>query len=251
MLATPTASVTPSPHWRVFSNAATVGALTTAAKLAGAAKVIVTARYFGTSDALDAYLIAFLLPSFLSDVVAGSFTPSLVPLLVRTQAAEGIEAAYTLVRGALAFALGAMLAAAVALGFTGRWLLPLAGSSFSAEKLHLATALFFGLLLWLPMSACIATWKAVLNANGLFALAAVAPLASPVATIALLYAFASAYGVAVLCVGAVGGVAIECLFLARAVRRIGFHPFGCLAMPFQRNVYRWRFILRAYSTTKK
>ena len=47
---------------------------------------MVTARFFGTSDALDAFLIAFLLPSFISDVVAGSFTPSLVPLLVRTQA---------------------------------------------------------------------------------------------------------------------------------------------------------------------
>ena len=33
-----------------------------------------TARYFGTGDALDAFLIAFLLPSFVSDVVAGSFT---------------------------------------------------------------------------------------------------------------------------------------------------------------------------------
>jgi putative peptidoglycan lipid II flippase len=119
-----------------------------------------------------------------------------------------------------------MLMAAAALGLSGRWLLPLAGSSFSPEKLHLATALFFGLLLWLPMSACIATWKAVLNASGLFALAAIAPLASPLATIALLYAFAPSYGVTVLCVGAVAGVAIECLLLAFAVRRIGFpiHP---------------------------
>ena len=34
-------------HRRVFTNAAVVGVLATAAKLAGAAKVIVTARYFG------------------------------------------------------------------------------------------------------------------------------------------------------------------------------------------------------------
>ena len=225
MLATQIASRTGLRHWRVFGDAATVGILTSAAKLAGAAKVVVTARYFGTSDALDAFLIAFLLPSFISDVVAGSFTPSLVPLLVRTQAADGIEAAHRLVRGGLTFALAAMFTAAVALGLTGRWLLPLAGSSFSAEKLHLATALFFGLLLWLPMSGCIATWKAVLNANGLFALAAIAPLMTPLATIAILFTSAQKYGVAVLCVGTVGGVAMECLLLALAVRRIGF-PVG-------------------------
>ncbi len=209
-------------HWRVFGDAATVGALTSAAKLAGAVKVMVTARFFGTSDALDAFLIAFLLPSFLADVVAGSFTPSLVPLLVCAQAADGVGGANRLVRGALALALTAMLAAAVGLGLTGRWLLPLAGSSFSAEKLHLATALFFGLLFWLPMSACIATWRAVLNANRSFALAAIAPLASPLATMVLLCTFAQRYGVAVLCVGTVGGVALECMLLAGAVRRMGY-----------------------------
>jgi putative peptidoglycan lipid II flippase len=225
VLATQIASKPGLRHWRVFGDAATVGVLTSAAKLAGALKVMVTARYFGTSDALDAFLIAFLLPSFISDVVAGSFTPSLVPLLVRTQAADGVDAAHRLVRGALGFSLGAMLAAAIALGLTGRWLLPLAGSSFSAEKLHLATALFFGLLLWLPMSGCIATWKAVLNANSLFALAAIAPLTTPLATIAILFTSAQKHGVAVLCVGTVGGVAMECLLLALAVRRIGF-PIG-------------------------
>jgi putative peptidoglycan lipid II flippase len=220
---------TRSGYWPVFGNAATVGALTSAAKLAGAAKVMVMARFFGTSDALDAFLIAFLLPAFLSDVVGGSFTPSLVPLLVRTQSENGVEAARRLTGGALTFALTAMLAAAAALGFTGRWLLALAGSSFSAEKLHLATALFFGLLFWLPMSACIATWRAVLNANGFFALAAIGPLATPLASIVLLYTFAERYGVAVLCVGTVGGVAVECLLLALAVRRMGYpiRPMWC------------------------
>jgi putative peptidoglycan lipid II flippase len=199
-----------------------VGALTSAAKLAGAAKVMVMARFFGTSDPLDAFLIAFLLPAFLSDVVAGSLTPSLIPLLVRAQSENDVEAARRLTAGALAFALTAMLLAGAALGLTGRWLLALAGSSFSADKLHLATALFFGLLFWLPMSACIATWRAVLNANGFFALAAIGPLATPLASIVLLYTLAERYGVAILCVGTVGGVAVECLALALAVQRLGY-----------------------------
>ena len=199
-----------------------MGALTSAAKVAGAAKVMVTARFFGTSDALDAFLIAFLLPSFISDVIAGSFTPSLVPLLVRTRAEGGEEAAHRLIRRALGFALTAMLAAAVTLGLTGRWLLPLAGSSFPVDKLHLATTLFFGLLFWLPMSAYIATWRAVLNAHGWFALPAIAPLATPLASIVLLYTLAERYGVAVLCVGTVAGVAMECILLAVTVRHLGY-----------------------------
>ena len=56
-----------------------VGVLATAAKLAGAAKVMVTARYFGAGDQLDAFVIAFLLPAFFTDIVAGSFCASFIP----------------------------------------------------------------------------------------------------------------------------------------------------------------------------
>jgi putative peptidoglycan lipid II flippase len=211
----------PSPHARVFANALLVGTLTTAAKLAGAAKVMATARYFGTGDALDAFLIAFLLPSFVSDVIAGSFTPTLVPVLVRART-ESVQAAQRVSRLALSFSCGLMLAGAAALAILGRWLLVLAGSSFSPEKLHLSYLLFLGLIVWLPMSACIATWRAVLNANQRFALAAIAPLASPVILIALLFAFAERWGVAILCGGTVAGVALECLLLALAVRKLGY-----------------------------
>jgi putative peptidoglycan lipid II flippase len=215
-------SPVPSLHRRVFADAVLVGALTTAAKLAGAAKVMATARYFGTGDALDAFLIAFLLPSFVSDVVAGSFTPTLVPVLVRAQTTEGAPAAQRIARLALGFSCGLMLAAALALALTGRELLALAGSSFSPEKLHLSFLLFLGLIVWLPMGACIATWRAVLNANRRFALAAIAPLASPVILIVLLFALADRWGVAILCIGTVAGVALECLLLAVAIRRLGY-----------------------------
>lgn len=225
-----------------------MGVLTSAAKLAGGLKVAVTARFFGTSDALDAFLIAFLLPSFLSNVIAGSFTPALVPLLVRTHASDGPERANRVARSALGFALAIMIIAALGLALTGKWLLPLAGSSFDSGKLRLADALFFGLLFWLPMSACIATWRAVLNASGRFALAAIAPLATPVAIMAALFAFAARYGVAILCVGTVAGVALECAVLAVAVRRIGgpIAPlWGDWSMPEMRTLRRQYFPLAA------
>ncbi|HEX5431450.1 MAG TPA: lipid II flippase MurJ [Bryobacteraceae bacterium] len=212
-----------SSHARVLASAATVGILASAVKLAGGVKVMATARFFGTSDSLDAFLIAFLLPSFISDVVAGSFTPSLIPILVRAESEEGTGAAQRLARLALTFAIGMMLAAAIGLAIAGKWVLPLAGSSFSPGKLQLTLTLFFGLLFWLPMSAFIATWRAVLNANRIFALPAIAPLAAPVIIVALLFTLASQWGVAVLCAGTVAGAAAECLMLACAVRKMG-HP---------------------------
>jgi putative peptidoglycan lipid II flippase len=206
---------------RIFASAATIGILSFAAKLAGAAKLVVVARFFGASDELDAFLIAFLLPAFVADVVAGSFTPSLVPLLVRVREAEGIEAARRLTGKALSLAIGFMLIAAVGLALTARWTLPLAGSSFSQAKLQRTTVLFFELLLWLPASAGIATWRAVLNANQDFALVALAPIATPVLSVILLYTI-PAWGVAALCAGTVAGVALECALLGVAVIRLGY-----------------------------
>jgi putative peptidoglycan lipid II flippase len=219
----------------VYLNAATIGILTSAVKLAGAVKVAVTARFFGTADELDAFLIAFLLPSFLSDVFASSVTPCLIPLLM------GSEQPQRVAREALAFAIAVMSAAVAVLAVSGRWLLPLAGSSFPVEKLALASTLMFGLLLWLPMSACIATWRAVLNTHNRFAMAAIAPLASPLLTIVLLYGFAGQWGVAVLCAGTVGGAAIEAIVLAIVVHRLGWPIFPALPewrKPWMRQLWR-------------
>jgi putative peptidoglycan lipid II flippase len=211
------AAASPRQAYRpVYLHVATVGILTSAVKLAGAVKVAITAHFFGTADELDAFLIAFLLPSFLSDVFASSITPCLIPLLMRSEQPKQVT------REALAFALAIMSGAAAALAVAGHWLLPLAGSSFPAEKLQLASRLMLGLLLWLPMSAFIATWRAVLNTHNRFAVAAIAPLASPLLTIVLLYVFASRWGVAALCAGTVAGTAFEAVVLAIVVGRLGW-----------------------------
>jgi putative peptidoglycan lipid II flippase len=188
-------------HQRVFTNAALVGVLATAAKLAGAAKVVVTARYFGAGDQLDAFVIAFLLPAFFTDIVAGSFGASFVPAFIRVRTDQGDAAARTFARTGLALVLGAMLAVSILLAAGGRWILPFLGSSFSPEKLQLTASLFLVLIVWLPMSACIAVWRAVLNAHNTFALAAAAPLTTPLASIILLYAGAHRWTVYTQCWG--------------------------------------------------
>jgi len=208
-------------HRRVFTNAALVGVLATAAKLAGAAKVIVTARYFGAGDQLDAFVIAFLLPAFFTDIVAGSFAASFVPAFIRVRSNQGEVAARMFARTGLALVLGAMLAVSLLLAAGGRWLLPILGSGFSAEKLQVTTSLFLALLLWIPMSACIATWRAVLNAHSYFALAAAAPLTTPLATIAFLYAGARRWNVYTLCWGTLAGVVVETAILGWGIRRLG------------------------------
>lgn len=208
-----------SNHRRVFQDAATVGVLTSATKVAAAVKVAVTARYFGAGDDMDAFLIAFLLPGFFVDTVAGTFTPSLVPALIRAREAGR---ARTVVPAGLAMLLAAIIPLTLVLAVAGRWLVPLLGSSFSAGKVDLTVVLMGSMLVWLPLGACSATWRAVLNAHGRVALAAGVQMATPLLTMLFLLVGGVRWGVYVLCAAVIAGSLTEFGVLGFAVRRLGY-----------------------------
>src|SRR5437763_1088070 len=134
---------------RILSAAITIAFCTALAKVAGAAKVIFTARYFGAGDAVDAFLIAFLLPAFIADVIAGCFTPTVIPWIIQLRAQEDDASAMRLARTALTAIVTLLGSVAVLLALCGHWVLAALGSSFSPEKLRLTTGLFFILLIWL------------------------------------------------------------------------------------------------------
>lgn len=209
-------------HRRIFTNAATVAVLIAVTKVGGAVKVAVTARFFGASDELDAYLIAFALLAFPSEVVSGAFIPSFVPALIRVRSAHGLPAAQQLAGEGLGFVLAFMLAVGAATAASGRAILPLLASGFSAEKLALTNALMWGMLLWLPLAACGAAWRAVLNAHEVFALPAAAALPAPVIAVAFLYGGAARWGVGVLAAATVLGATLEAAILGWAVHRLDY-----------------------------
>ena len=78
-----------STSWRMLADTATVGGWTAAVKVAGAVKVILAARLFGAGDAMDAFLIAFLLPAFFMDMLAGPLDSALIPALIELRQKQG------------------------------------------------------------------------------------------------------------------------------------------------------------------
>jgi putative peptidoglycan lipid II flippase len=200
----------------------TVGSLATLVKLIGAVKVAVTARFFGASGELDAYLIAFLLPSFFADVFSGSISSALVPTFLRTQSEEGRESAENLYRKVLTASSSLLGAIAILLGLGSYVLQPLLAAGSHSGRIELIRPLVFVLLPVLPLSAMSVTWRAVLNAHGKFWLAAAIPAITPLLSIALLLAAAHNWGVYVLAAGTMGGNLLEAAFLAIAVRQIGY-----------------------------
>lgn len=206
----------------MLADTVTVGGWTAVAKVAGALKVILAARLFGTSDAMDAYLIAFLAPSFFIDVLAGPLDSALVPSLIQARERRSADSEEALYSTVLAGAGAALLAAALLAAACSGWIVPGLGSGFPADKLSLTRHMFLPMLLAVPLSGLSCTWRALLNSHRRFAFAAAVPAVTPLASIAALLAFGKQYGVMALVIGTVVGGALEAVLSCVGAKRLGY-----------------------------
>jgi putative peptidoglycan lipid II flippase len=199
---------------RVLRSAALVGSGTVLVKLLALAKDWLVADRFGAGDALDAYLVAFLIPSFAVAVVAHSFGPALLPTYVRVGREQGAQAARHLATGALLSACALLVAVTLGLVLIGPHLLRLVGSGFNDAKLALAQRLFGQMAIVLVASGVSAVLGAVLNAHERFALPALAALAVPAGMLLTLMMGGDRWGIESLSAGTSLGFAAESLILA-------------------------------------
>src|SRR3712207_5767634 len=132
-----------SVNRRIFAAMLTVGGLTVVVKLVSAVKEMVVAHQFGTGDALDAFLIAFLLPSFTVQVVASAFRIALIPTYVQVREHEGQDAARRLFSNAMVWSTASLTAVAALLALSATYILPIVASGFGPEKLALTRSLFY------------------------------------------------------------------------------------------------------------
>jgi len=212
-----------SVNRRIFATMITVGGFTFVVNLAATAKELVVANQFGTGDVLDAFLIAFLLPSFAINVVMGSFNAALIPTFIHVRENEGLEKAQQLFSSVTVWNTVVLVIVSVLLAMASSFILPILGSGFSPEKQALTRSIFFVLLPILAISGLGITWAAVLNASERFALVAISPMIKPIVTVALLVVMSKIWGIYALAAGTVGGVVLETGLLAWGVRRRGFH----------------------------
>lgn len=227
-----------SVNRRIFSAMLTVGGVTLVVKLAAAAKEIVVAYQFGTSDELDAFLIAFLLPQFAINLIAGSFNAALIPTYIQVREQEGQREAQRLLSGIMILSVGFLVVLSVVLALTASYVLPLVASGFAAEKLAVAQSLYYGLLATLVLSGLATTWGAVLNAENHFALPAVVPVATSIVTVLVVIVTVKYWGSYALVVGTVGGAVVEVCLMGWALAREGVSliPRWCGTSPAVKQV---------------
>lgn len=203
-----------SVNRKIFRAAAIVAGLSILARIAATLKELVVAHTFGRSDALDAFLIAFVLPSFVINLIMGGLGSALLPVLVETRQREGEDAATKLLSNILLVSILALIGAAVFMALCAPLYLPFLAHSFSPEKLLLTRKLLYPLLPWMIFNGLATLLSYIMNAGEKFALPAMVPLITPLVTIVFIIAF-KAQGALSLALGTAAGGLIEAIVLFR------------------------------------
>lgn len=168
----------PRQSSRLARDSLVVGAATILSRLLGFARDVLIARLLGAGPVADAFLAALRLPNLIRRVLGeGGLNAPFVPLYLAIKAERGEEAARRFA-GAAASQLGVMLTGFVALAeiFAPWVVLGLAGG-FAAEPQTLALAAFYTRLMlpFVLLTTLAALLAALLNAEGRFTVAALAP----------------------------------------------------------------------------
>ena len=210
-----------SVNTSIFAAMVTVGSITVCVKLVAMAKDVVIAMHFGTGDALDAFLIAYLLPAFAINLIGGSLNAALIPTYIQVQTQEGPQAAQHLLSSIMALTIGILMALSVLLALASPYLFPLMASGFTIEKLALVQSLFYMMLPILVLTGIATIWSALLNACSRFALAALVPMVTSIMTVVVVVGMAEQWDSYTIALGMVVGALIETAVLGWGLSREG------------------------------
>ena len=209
---------------KIFAAAAVVGVLAFAGKLAGMVRELLVAAFFGTGDAVDAYVLAWELPAYAINVIAGAFAAALIPAYVEVRDRDGSVAARQVLSGVMLFTLVLLVGASLLLALVGPPFLSFVASGFGPEKLALTQRLLVLLLPCIVLSGLATLLTGVLSADEHFVLGGASALAVAACSIAALLFGAHRWGIVALAVGLVVGFAAQFAILTWGVARAGALP---------------------------
>jgi putative peptidoglycan lipid II flippase len=211
-----------STHRKIFGAALVILILDMATRLCSVPKELAVAFYFGTGDALDSFLVAFMIPSFLMNVLGGAFRASVIPTYIQVRDQQGKKEAQALLSGTLFLSCVTMMAVLGLLCLLIPVLLPQVARGFSPEKLELTRRLFYLLLPSVLISGLSIILGSILNAGEKFVLATASGAAIPVSILFfLLTRGGGGWGIYALAIGTLFGFVLEFCLIATGVKKQG------------------------------
>lgn len=205
---------------KIFNATLLILILDVLGRLVSVVKELAVASYFGTGDVLDAFLIAFIVPSFVINVIEGSLGMAVIPAYIRAREQQGRQYAQSLMSGIMCLSLAATLLVAVLLAAVGLRIMPWIAGGFSESKLRLTQNLYYLLIPTVFISGLSSIGSTILNAEEKFGLAAFTRAAVPLCIILMLI-FLPGWGSYALAAGTGAGYLLECLIIAGGLRKQG------------------------------
>jgi putative peptidoglycan lipid II flippase len=221
-VANPAKSMGPSINRRIFRAAAIVTIAGVLVKMVATLKEFVVAGAFGRSDAMDAFLIAFLVPGLLVNLFSESMNQALIPTLVRVREQEGQDKAQQLLSSALIWTCMLLAVGSLAMALLARLFFPIVVPHFSPAKLLLTEAMFYALLPVVLIAGIASNCTAVLNTFDRFAWPALAPMATPLTIMLGAWLLSPRVGIWSLVYTNLAGALIHALLMIGMMHRHGY-----------------------------
>jgi putative peptidoglycan lipid II flippase len=209
-----------SVNRQIFGAAAIVTGMTLLVRIVSVSKEFIVAWRFGTSNQVDALVIALLLPQFIAHIVAGSFKPAFIPTYISVKEQQGQQQAQKLLSGVIFYLIGFLLLVTILMVAFAPLYLPKIAPGFDFGKIDFTFQLLLAVSPLILINGILAIYQGVLNSGERFALAAILPIVSPALSIILLLT-CSSWGVFALIVGLVGGQLLQVICLGISLRRNG------------------------------
>jgi putative peptidoglycan lipid II flippase len=188
-------------------------------QLAGFAKVLIVAAYFGAGAELDAYYLGLIIPTFLTGLSIGLLQSSFVPIYVAARTRDDDAAARALRDAAVTWTTTALLVIALVLTIAREPALHTLAGAKSLENEPLRAA--FVLLLWTaPLTALADALGLLLNVEGRFFASSAAPVISVVVSAAVLAVWPVS-GTQALVFSLIAGLVCQLGFVAAGAYRAG------------------------------
>jgi putative peptidoglycan lipid II flippase len=215
-------------NWKGSStNRKIIGATVIVAIFTGVAKVVffgkelVVAWKFGTVDMLDAFLIAYVVPSFAINLIAGSVSSALIPAYIQAREHEGHSSANKLYTSVMTIGILFLLCCTGLIILSAPFYLHVLASGFDSNKLKLTLNLLYVMSPVIVLSGMTTIRAAVLNAGEKFALPALIPIVTPAITVAFILLGGATLNIYSLALGLVVGQLMESFLLGLALKQRG------------------------------
>lgn len=198
-----------SSQKKIFSASVIIMIISLGVKVVSTVKEMVVASHFGVSPQLDAFLVAYIIPSFLVSLFSGSLNSALIPTYVHVKHIDGDKEANKLFLGVETLTSILLLAIVLLLYLITPILFNLVFQTVKSGTLLLTQHLFLILLPFTFLAGIETLWKGVINANESFTVTVLVPLITPSVNILAIMLFPESVGIYAYAISFIMGFVVE------------------------------------------